>query len=355
MTARPIVEGTEPLNIERALPIPAPPIVAAVIPAYRAAGSIGAVLAAIGPSVDHVYVVDDGCPEASGAAADRCRDERLTVLRKPTNGGVGSAMKLGYAAALAGGAEIVVKLDADGQMNPVFIPRLLAPILAGQADYAKGNRFALRHRVPAGTGGATDRPMPRVRRLGNNLLSFLHKGVTGYWNIVDPTNGYTAIHRRALESIALDEVADCYFFETDMLFQLNLAGAVVEDVPLPARYAGEISSLRLRGVLGRFPALALRRVLRRILVRYFLDDFNVASLQMLVGLPLLLFGAGLGLYHWLHALDSGVASTPGTVMFAALPIIIGFQLLLSAVSYDVANRPVTPISRPPGEDGSGRR
>jgi glycosyltransferase involved in cell wall biosynthesis len=296
-------------------------------------------------------VVDDGCPEATGDQVDReAGDPRVSVLRSGRNLGVGGATKRGYAQALHDGADVIVKLDADGQMDPAFIPLLVAPVLSGRADYAKGNRFAPQHRTPREPGPGTSRPMPPVRRLGNNVLSFLHKGVTGYWSIIDPTNGYTAIHRRALNSIDLQAVADCYFFETDMLFQLNLADAVVHDVPLPAHYAGEVSSLRVRTALVRFPLLSADRFLRRIGIKYFLQDFNVASLEILLGLPLVAAGAGFGFYRWMAALESGVANTAGTVMFAALPIILGFQLLLSAVSYDVFNTPRVPLSQR-GTDG----
>lgn len=324
--------------------------VAAVIPCYRAAATVEAVIAGIGPGVARIYVIDDACPEgtADRIAGAQGADPRVALLRNDVNLGVGGAVKKGYRAALADGFDVIVKIDADGQMDPALIPLLVDPVAAGEADYAKGNRFARRYLMPQSAEGTTPPGrMPPVRRIGNNLLSFLHKGVTGQWGIVDPTNGFTAIHRRALEAIDLDAAADCYFFETDMLFQLGLAGGVVKDVPLPARYDGEVSSLSVRGVITRFPKLALKRFLKRIAVRYFLDDFNVASLEIAVGLPLLIFGILLGLVHWIEALSSGVAASAGTVMFAALPIIIGFQLLLSAVSYDVAARPVEPISRRP--------
>ena len=322
--------------------------VAVVIPCFRAATTVREVLARIGPSVNRIYVVDDACPDRSGeVAAAEPADPRLSVLRNDANLGVGGAMKRGYCSALDDGADIVVKIDADGQMDPALIDRLIAPIVAGRADFTKGNRFARLHRMPPGSDPRAVRSMPPVRRMGNNLLSFLHKAVTGYWNILDPANGYIAIHRRALESIDLDSVADCYFFETDMLFQLNLVDAVVEDVALPARYSGEVSSLRVRQVISRFPRLAVNRFLKRIWIKYFVQEFNVASLEILLGLPLLIFGSVLGLYKWMAALESGVANSAGTVMLAALPIIIGFQLLLSAVSYDVFHRPREPISRPP--------
>ena len=323
------------------------PRVALAIPCYRASASVVDVVRRIGSEVDRIYLVDDACPDRSGVKAEGS-DPRLVVLRNERNLGVGGAVKRAYHAALADGVDIIVKIDADGQMDPAFIPRLLAPILAERADYAKGNRLALAHRMP-GRVAETRMPMPVVRRFGNNVLSFLHKAVTGYWNIVDPTNGFTAIHARVLESIDLDAVADCYFFETDMLFQLNLVDAVVRDVPLPAHYSGEVSSLSVTKVAIRFPAFAFARLSRRVAVKYFVQDFNVASLELLLGLPLLLFGTMFGIYRWIEASGSGVANTPGTVMLAALPIIIGFQLLLSALSYDVFNTPKHPISDRQGE------
>ena len=238
--------------------------VAVVIPSYRAGATIGAVLAAIPPLVGRIYVVDDGCPDESGARALReCRDPRLHVLHNGRNRGVGGAMKAGYAAALAGGAGIVVKLDADGQMDPRHIARLIAPILAGDADYAKGNRFAPASAMPGEARRGTC-AMPARRRLANGLLSILHGAATGYWSVSDPANGYTAIRADALARLGAEALADCYFFETDMLFRLNLIGARVSDVPLPAFYPGGGSSLRFRRVAPRFAALIARRTVQRL-------------------------------------------------------------------------------------------
>jgi glycosyltransferase involved in cell wall biosynthesis len=290
--------------------------------------------------------VDDGCPEGSGehvlAAA---HDPRVTVLRNERNLGVGGALKHGYAQALRDGAEIVVKIDGDGQMDPEFLPLLVQPILQGQADYTKGNRFALRSRVPLRERRAGEREMPLPRKVGNNILSFLHKAVSGYWDIMDPTNGYTAIHRTALAAIDLEALEDGYFFETDMLFHLNLVNAVVRDVPLPAVYGEEKSGLKIRRVVLPFPRLLLGRLVRRIGTKYFVSDFNVASLELVLGIPLLLWGIGFGAYRWIAGIHAGTTNTAGTVMLAALPTILGFQLLLSAVSYDIVHVPRTPLSR----------
>jgi glycosyltransferase involved in cell wall biosynthesis len=230
--------------------------VAVVIPCFRVRRHILDVLKAIGPEVDRVYVVDDKCPEGTGRfVQDLCRDPRVSVLFQPVNQGVGGAVMAGYRAALREGAEIVVKLDGDGQMDPAHIPRLLRPIRRGEADYAKGNRFF---------DGGKPRAMPRVRFWGNAALSFMAKWSTGYRDLVDPTNGYTAIHAGLVARLPLDKISRGYFFETDMLFRLNLLDAVVVDVPIDAHYRGETSSLRISRVAGEFLLKHLQNGLKRL-------------------------------------------------------------------------------------------
>src|SRR5438309_3118533 len=205
-----------------------PPSIAVVIPSYRVSRHILGVLAALPPDVTRVYVVDDACPERSGRmVSERCSGTRVTVLQHEHNQGVGGAMVTGYRAALAGGADIIVKIDGDGQMDPALIPRLVQPILRGQADYVKGNRFHDLDHL---------RSMPRVRLFGNALLSLINKVASGYWNVMDPTNGFTAIQRTALEMLPLAKLDRGYFFESDMLFRLYTIRAVVRDLPMAAHY-----------------------------------------------------------------------------------------------------------------------
>lgn len=197
-------------------------------------------------------------------------------------------------------------------MDAALLPSLLRPILEGRADYTKGNRFALQAASRRALGS-----MPRHRRLGNALLSFGHKAVSGYWNILDPCNGYTAAHRTALEALDWDALAPGYFFETDILFQLNLAGAVVRDVPMPSRYGDEVSGIRLSRVLVQFPLLMLNRVARRVGAKYFRHDFNVASLQLSYGLPLFLGGVFYSAYRWAAGVTAAQVNTAGTVMLGS--------------------------------------
>lgn len=310
--------------------------IAVVVPAYRVRDRIMEVIRAIGPEAHAIYVVDDGCPEASGAfVMSENRDERVRVITRERNGGVGAAVKTGYARALADGCDVVVKVDGDGQMDPSLIHRFVQPIITGRADYAKGNRFFNPEDV---------RGMPRARLLGNALLSFMTKASTGYWHLFDPTNGYTAIDAATLSLIPLSKLADRYFFETDMLFRLSTVRAVVKDVPMAAFYGDERSGLQIRSIVGPFLLGHARIFLKRILFNYFLRSFSVASLELLLALPLLAFGFIYGISTWVGAAAQGVAATSGQVMIASLPIIVGVQLLLSFLQFDIASTPSEPIS-----------
>ena len=319
------------------------PSITVVIPCFRVRSSVVDVIDRIGPEVSSIVVVDDGCPESTGRHVETtCADPRVTVLWNPVNTGVGGAMVLGYRHALRSGADIVVKVDGDGQADPGEVLRLVKPIVARRADYTKGNRFALPYQLLA---RARER-MPPARLIGNSALSFLHKAVSGYWDVVDPTNGFTAIHREALERIDLDDVAHGYYFEQDMLFHLGLIRAVVKDVPMATRYAGETSSLRITHVLRTFPYQMLRRFVQRLFYQYLATDFNIASLEFLVAVPLLAWGTLFGAYRWILGAHGG-DNTAGTVMLCALPIILGSQLLLSAIAFDVAHVPTEPLCGEP--------
>jgi dolichol-phosphate mannosyltransferase len=321
------------------------PALGVVIPCHRERAHILAVLAALPAAVDRVYVVDDGCPERTGDWVEtQCRDARVAVLRHARNLGVGAAMRTGYRAALADGLDIVVKLDGDGQMDPAEIPRLVAPLLADQADYTKGNRF---YRLDGLAG------MPVLRLLGNTILSFVSKLSTGYWQLFDPNNGYTAIDARVLALLPLDALSDGYFFESDMLFRLNTLRAVVQDVPMQARYGAEVSGVNLLHAGADFAWRHARNFAKRLFYNYFLRGFSVASVEWVAGPALLAFGVVFGVSQWLASIASGVAATAGTVMLASLPTIVGMQMLLSAIHFDIGNEPRVPLRRLlPGRAGA---
>lgn len=305
--------------------------VAVIIPAYKVTRHILDVIAEIGSEVSRIYVVDDCCPDASGAfVTEHCRDRRVVVLRNEVNRGVGGAVMAGYRAAIEAGLDILVKVDGDGQMDPRLIPDFIAPIVNGDADYTKGNRFFDLEAL---------RAMPGKRLFANAVLSFMTKFSSGYWDLFDPTNGYTAIHARVAEHLPFDKISQRYFFETDILFRLNLIGAVVQDVPMDACYADEVSNLKISRIVGEFSLKHMRNSLKRIFYNYYLRGFSIASLELPLGILLFAFGVIYGGLHWVQSSVNGAQSPAGTVMLAALPVLIGIQLILAFVGYDISHVP----------------
>ncbi|KQQ33670.1 glycosyl transferase family 2 [Duganella sp. Leaf126] len=305
--------------------------IAVVIPCYRVRRHILGVLAAIGPEVARIYVVDDACPEQSGALVQTaCHDRRVVVLHHAENRGVGGAVLSGYRAALADGMRILVKIDGDGQMDPALLPHFVAPILSGEADYTKGNRFFDLEKI---------RRMPTVRLFGNAVLSLLTKLSSGYWDVFDPTNGYTALHADAARHLPFDRISTRYFFESDMLFRLNTIQAVVVDVPMDASYGDEVSNLKVSTIATEFLRKHVRNLGKRLFYNYYLRNMSLASLQLPLGAVLLLFGSAYGAWHWVRAAEQGVATPAGTVMVSALPVLMGMQLILAFLAYDIASVP----------------
>ena len=313
----------------------AAPVLAAVVPCYREVDHVLAVLDAIGPEVGHIFVVDDACPDGTGRhVRDHCKDGRVSVLTHKRNRGVGGATLTGYRKAIEAGVDIIVKLDGDGQMNPRLIPTLISPISHGEADYAKGNRF---HDLDGLKG------MPASRIFGNLVLSLLSKMSSGYWNIFDPTNGFTAIHAKVAGQLPMEHISEGYFFESDILFRLYLLGGVVADVPMEAHYGAEKSGLKIHRVILEFSAKHCFNAVRRVFYSYFLRDFGAASVELLLGKVLVLFGVVFGALEWYESTISGVPATAGTVILAALPIILGTQFLIAFLNFDTRNVPKRPL------------
>jgi dolichol-phosphate mannosyltransferase len=311
--------------------------IAAIIPAFRVEQDILAVLRGLPAYVRHIIVVDDASPDSTAdlVAAAAKKDRRILLIRHPQNLGVGGAMISGFRKALELGAQIALKLDGDGQMDPAYIPALLTPLIQGKADYAKGNRFR---------DLSSLRKMPLIRRVGNLGLSFLTKAATGYWNCFDPTNGYFAVRTEILSQLPLDRLDRRYFFETSMLAHLYLSGACVVDVHIPARYGNETSSLSIRRVLFEFPYKLITTFLHRLALKYFIYDFSMMSVYLLLGFPLLLFGLIFGVVKWVHYASRNIPAPTGTVMLPTLSVILAIQILLSAIEIDMNTVPRQPLT-----------
>jgi glycosyltransferase involved in cell wall biosynthesis len=313
--------------------------IAAVIPCYRVEREIKSVLQSLPAYIQHIIVVDDASPDASAdlVTASAKGDERITLIRHPSNQGVGGAMVTGFRTALGLGAQLVVKIDGDGQMDLDRLPELLIPLIEGKADYSKGNRFRDFKAL---------QKMPLIRRIGNMGLGFLAKAATGYWQMFDPTNGFLAIRSEVLGQLPLERVDHSYYFETSMLANLYLVGAVVKDVPMPARYQGEVSNLLIQRILFEFPPKLIATLLRRLVLKNFIYDFSMASMYLLTGLPLLIFGLAFGISKWIQYASLGIPAPTGTVMIPTLSVLLSIQLLLAAIEIDLRSVPHEPLSAP---------
>ncbi len=311
--------------------------IAVVIPCYRVKAQILSVLQKIGPECWRIYVVDDKCPEKTGDyVRENTTDPRVSVLYNTNNLGVGGAVREGYKRAIGDGAVVIVKIDGDGQMDPHLITQFVQPIIDGEADYTKGNRFYNPDYISQ---------MPLARICGNAILSFMTKLSSGYWELFDPTNGYTAIHASVAAMLPLSKISPRYFFESDILFRLNTIRAVVRDIPMRSVYGSEVSNLHIGRVLPEFAAKHVLNTLKRICYNYYLRNFSLASIELIVGVVAIGFGGVFGAIKWLASVSSGREASAGTVMLAALPVMLGIQFILAFFNYDIISTPRYPISR----------
>lgn len=307
-----------------------------VIPCYNVAQHIESVIQNIGSDVAGIVAINDCSKDATAKVLESLKfDSRLFVIENDKNLGVGGSTKRGFEFAFSSGAGIAVKLDGDGQMDPSLVSDLIAPIIGGQADYVKGNRFINVDQVIL---------MPKIRLFGNIALSFLTKLSSGYWEIFDPNNGFIAISKKAFDLIPTRKVDNRYFFESDMLFRLHLARAVVQDIPMPTKYGTEVSGLKESKAFFEFGYKHQKNFFKRIAIEYYLRDFNLGSIQLPLGLGLSLFGGVYGVINFLNYHSLGLPTPTGIQIVVAMSVLSGLQLLLSFFAFDISNSPKKPIS-----------
>lgn len=299
--------------------------VAVVVPAHNEELLIGRTVSMMPSFVDHIIVVDDASSDGTAEAAKAVGDSRAQVIRLLENQGVGGAILSGHEIALTLDADVSVVMAGDAQMDPAFLPALLDPIASGHAQFTKGNRFYGR--------GSFD-GMPRHRVFGNIALSFLTKASSGYWNLFDPQNGYTAISRQALERLPLRHISRRYEFENDMLINLNILRIPAVDVPIPAVYGEEVSGIHLQSAAPRILGQLFRGFWTRIWWKYVLQSFSAVALMLFGGM--ILTGIGLVAGTWVVANTLGPATaSAGTVLLAVAPLLSGFHMLLFAMMLDI--------------------
>ena len=297
-----------------------------ILPAYNEGRHLETVVGRIPAWVDSIIVVDDASSDDTLAIGENLLDRRVRVLHHEVNQGVGGAMVTGFKAALEGGCDVVIKVDADDQMDATELPALVGPIELGLAEYVKGNRFRSAGRPVS---------MPGSRWIGNVALSFLTKVASGYWHVFDPQCGFIAITAPTLRRLNLDGIARDYFFENDMLIRLNLLDARVVDVGTTALYGDEVSYVSIGRVGRTFPLRLARGFLWRFVRRHLMNDFGLIAFLVIMGGGFASFGFVFGAFHWIQSVLTGIPATTGTVMVAVVPLILGTQMLLQALSLEV--------------------
>lgn len=307
-----------------------------IIPCYRVKNQILKVIQTIPAIIDKVYVIDDCCPEESGLYLERNDfDSRVEIIFHSINKGVGGALKTGYQKAIEDGFDIAIKIDGDGQMDPNLIPKFITPLIHNKADYTKGNRFFRLKYL---------KTMPKVRLFGNSGLSFITKLSTGHWNVMDPTNGYTAIRIDVLDYVDLDSIDNRYFFETDLLYQLGLIRARVVDIPMVAVYEDEHSSLSIKKVLFEFSWKHFKLFFKRIGINYFLRDFNIGSIFLILGTIFTLITLISGIPLWVHNAELSLETPVGTIIKYLLFSLIGLGGITGWIMYDIFSQPNNTIT-----------
>ncbi|SEQ10194.1 Glycosyltransferase involved in cell wall bisynthesis [Hyunsoonleella jejuensis] len=302
--------------------------IAAVIPYYNASKQIKSVIKKLPDFIDVVYIVDDCGAEPIPSELDN--NEKVVIFKNQINLGVGGATKEGFKKAINDEVDVVVKVDADGQMDTAYIKDLVEAIIHEKAEYAKGNRFRDFKAL---------NKMPFGRKMGNLVLSFLVKAATGYWNNFDPTNGFFAIEVNTLKHLNFNNISNRYYFETSLIAELYFQEARIYDVSMPAIYGDEKSNMKVWKMPFVFLPRLFKTFVKRIIKSYFVYDFNMSSIYILIGIPLFLFGVIYGSYTWWFYSSQDIFAPTGTIMLVTLTIILGFQLLLQAIHYDITKAP----------------
>ncbi len=307
--------------------------VGCVIPCYKGNEKTLDVVKTALKYVNKIVFVDDCCPYQTGSLIQEkiYEKDNIKIIFNKSKIGVGGACKLGFNYLLEDGCQIIIKLDADGQMDPNLIPKLIDPIMVGDADAVKGNRFTRLEDIKS---------MPKIRLFGNLGLSFLNKISTGYWELFDPTNGFLAFNALVIEEIQFEKIDNKYFFESDLLFRCALNNVYFAQMRMKSVYENESSSLKPIQEILRFSFKHFLNFIKRIFYQYFILDFNIGSLDLL-GFGIVFFLLILiSLKVFIRGILIQIYATPGEANLITILTLISTQLLLGFIYFDSTQKPL---------------
>lgn len=301
--------------------------VGVVVPAYNEETQIGKVVETMPTFVDHIVIVNDKSTDSTSkvVAELRQQDERVVLIEHDENQGVGGAIATGYKWMRDNDVDTATVMAGDAQMNPDDLPALLDPVVDGEADYSKGNRLIY---------GNAYELIPRIRFIGNAILSLLTKIASGYWHVADSQTGYTVINKKALHVIDWDAMFKGYGQPNDVLVKLNVHSFRVVDVPVePVYNVGEDSGIRVRKVVFTIGWLLLRLFFWRLKEKYIVRDFH--PLVFFYALAFLSLGAGFLFFLRLMFvwIDTGIFPQV-TGLALVFMVVSGMQSLFFAMWFD---------------------
>lgn len=305
--------------------------VAVVIPCYNEEKLIKKTIDRLPSFIDNIITVNDASTDNTMSVLNNIKktNKKISVVDLEKNQGVGGALIAGYEYALINTDATAIGIVAgDAQFDTDYLQPMLDDFIDMSADYVKASRFF--HREAFKT-------MPRYRQFGNIFISLLTKFSTGYYSITDITNGCGFLRRSVLEKINFSIVQRRYDYETSMLTALSIANARVIDHAVPAHYGDETSTIKLLPTALRNLRAVWVGFWRRIYYKYVLFGFHPIALFLFNGVILFMFGILFGVYILTEKLITDSSPTTASVMISVLPIILGFQLILTALSMDVAN------------------
>lgn len=304
--------------------------IAVCIPAYNEEKLITKTVDTLPDFMDYAVVVNDGSKDSTLKVLVNLQknNKKLVVVDNGENRGVGFTVVNGFRNALKTDADIIGVMAGDAQCDPSYVSKMVDLLIKENLDYVKANRFVYKDALIQ---------MPTYRRLGNIFITILTKFATGYYSIFDTQNGYGFFTRDILETISLDLIGERYDYENTLLIALSIVGAKVRDEPVPAIYGDEVSSIKILPTIYRALRANFIGFWRRIYYKYILFNFHPIALFLFSGLLLGSFSIFFGSYIIYRRVFEQFSPSTGTVMLIVVPLILGFQLLLTAITMDMNN------------------
>lgn len=303
--------------------------VSLVIPARNEQKLIKPTLENVPETIDRVYVINDVSTDNMAEVVKECaeKDSRIKLINHKKNTGPGGAIITGYKKSLEEGYDIAVVIGGDHQMDLKDLLNFLEPLVNGEADYTKGNRFLHASGIP--------KVMPFKRVLGNSSLSMMAKLASGYYRIFDTQDGYTAITADAIQRVNWDKAFKGYGYPGDFLIVLNAFNIRIKDVPRRAIYLkGERQSqIKIFKYILKVAPLYLKKFFWRLWYKYILRDFNPLVFFFFWSFLLIPLGLVMAVRVIYFAVE-GAAPTNETIL-TALFLIMGIQFLIFAMLFDM--------------------